>query len=80
MGCVISELYIAFRSIGMSEKAAESAAQALSPENLATRKDINRAVNAFRSAGVPEEAAKSAAEALLATYLTTRQNSTSSPP
>lgn len=42
MAMMISEVYEAFRSIGVPEEAARKAAEALSAENLATKSDIDK--------------------------------------
>jgi hypothetical protein len=41
MAIVISEVYEAFRVVGVSEDSARKAAEALSSENLATKSDIS---------------------------------------
>ena len=40
MAIMISEVYEAFRTVGVSEENARKAAEALSAENLATKSDI----------------------------------------
>ena len=40
MTTMISEVYSAFRTAGVPEEEARKAAEALSPENLATKNDI----------------------------------------
>jgi len=42
MTTMISEVYTAFRSAGVSEEIAKSAAEALSAESLATKDDIRK--------------------------------------
>jgi len=42
MTTMISEVYTAFRSAGVSEDTAKSAAEALSAESLATKDDIRK--------------------------------------
>jgi hypothetical protein len=41
MAIMISEVYEAFRIVGVPEDSARKAAEALSAENLATKSDIN---------------------------------------
>lgn len=43
MGHMFSRIYAAFRTVGIPEEAAQSAAEALSADHLATKEDINRA-------------------------------------